>query len=49
MLLLRLVRAGLPEDGATRRSASSQGWHTAAGRKRANARAALDGENGVIR
>ena len=49
MIVLRSVRAGLPEAGETRRSASSEGGQTAEGRRRETARAALDGENGVVR
>jgi hypothetical protein len=44
-----LVRAGLPETGAPRRSASRQGSKTAHGRKRSPRECAdLDGENVVV-
>ena len=49
MIVLRLLGRNCPEPWPARRSASSQGSQTAARTQARMARAALDGENAVIR
>jgi hypothetical protein len=49
MIVLRLLGRNCPEPSPARRSASSQGSQTAARTQARMARAALDGENAVIR
>jgi hypothetical protein len=49
MIMLRLLGRNCPEPASARRSASGQGSATAARTQARKARAALDGENAVIR